>query len=198
MYTTYAPAALPFETFDKWLLEATATEVNDPTAAALATISPQGLPEVRMVLVRQWGPTGFVFCTNRDSIKGQALAVHPHASLCWHWKSLRRQVRLSGPVTMLTDDEVDTIFAARARASQIGAWASLQSRPLVGRAALEARIHEYTSRFEGQTVPRPPYWVGYRVMPVQIEFWQEKDYRLHDRILYRLSENGWTHEALFP
>ncbi len=184
--------------FDAWLTEARASEPNDPEAMALATADADGRPSVRMVLLKGHDDRGFVFYTNLDSRKGGELAANPEASLLLHWKSLRRQVRVSGPVAPVSDAEADVYFASRGRDSRLGAWASDQSRPLPNRATFEERFEEMRIRFDGTDVPRPPRWSGFRVIPSQIEFWCDRAHRLHERRLFSRTENGWTERLLYP
>jgi len=188
----------PFALFGQWMAEAEAAEINDPNAMALATADSQGRPSLRMVLLKDAGPDGFVFYTNLESRKGGELAENPHAALLFHWKSLRRQIRVEGPVLPVTGEEADAYFASRARTSQIGAWASKQSRPLQGRFELEKRVAEYTAKFGFGAVPRPAHWSGFRVVPERIEFWQDKPFRLHDRFVFTRDGDGWTVTPLFP
>jgi len=196
----FTEAAEPFRLFAEWLAEAEKSEPNDPNAMALATVDPDGLPDVRMVLLKGVDDGGFVFYTNTESAKGQELAATPKAALVMHWKSLRRQVRARGPVERVSDAEADAYFATRARLSQLGAWASRQSRPLEGRFALEAAVATVTAKYALGTVPRPPHWTGFRIKPVQIEFWHDRPFRLHDRVVFRRPEPGadWTRTRLYP
>lgn len=188
----------PIARFTSWLAEAEATEPNDPTAMALATVDAAGQPSVRMVLLKSHGSDGFIFYTNQQSRKADDLRAAPRAALLFHWKSLRRQVRIEGAVTSVTNAEADAYFASRPRVSQLGAWASDQSRPLDDRATLEARLADAAARFEGQDVPRPPHWSGYRVAPERIEFWSDGANRLHDRALFVRSDGAWSMTRLFP
>ncbi|MDB5721537.1 MAG: pdxH [Alphaproteobacteria bacterium] len=189
----------PNALFEEWLAEARLSEPNDPTAMALATVDSQGRPSVRMVLLKGHDERGFVFYTNLDSRKGADLAGNPAAALLFHWKSLRRQVRVEGPVERVSDAEADSYFASRARESQLGAWASDQSRPLDRRETFEARYHAMEARFEGGDVPRPPRWSGWRVVPDRIELWSDRAFRLHERRLFtRLEEGGWREGLLYP
>ena len=188
----------PFALFDSWFAEARVSEPNDSNAMALATADAEGRPAVRMVLLKGHGPDGFVFYTNRESRKAGDLAVNAQAALLFHWKSLRRQIRIEGPVSRVSDAESDAYFASRSRDSQLGAWASEQSRPLPSRAIFEARFEAMQFRFEGGEVPRPPHWGGYRVTPERIEFWQDRAHRLHERRLFTPGADGWTEGLLYP
>jgi pyridoxamine 5'-phosphate oxidase len=188
----------PWELFRGWMAEAERSEPNDPTAMALATVDPDGLPNVRMVLLKSADPTGFVFYTNTESTKGRELLATRKAALVLHWKSLRRQVRARGPVTLVGDAEADAYFQSRPRDSRIGAWASQQSRPLESRFALEKAVASYTARYALGEVPRPPHWTGFRIDPVSIEFWQDRPFRLHDRIMFAREGDGWTRRRLYP
>ena len=196
----------PFALFSHWLAEAQAAEPNDPEAMALATADAAGRPSVRMVLLKGHDERGFVFYTNLDSRKGEELAANPNASLLFHWKSLRRQVRIDGTVSAVSDAEADAYFASRGRDSRIGAWASDQSRPLPDRATFEARVEEVCARFEGGDVPRPLRWSGFRVAPERIEYWSDRDARLHERRLFvrdpesgsGTGADGWSEGLLYP
>lgn len=188
----------PFALFHDWYTEARTTEINDSNAMALATADAQGRPSVRMVLLKGYDERGFVFYTNRQSRKAGELAANPHVALLFHWKSLRRQIRIEGPIGFATDAESDAYFASRSRDSQLGAWASDQSRPLDTRATFEARFAEVQARFEGQPVPRPPHWGGYRVTPERIEFWLDREHRLHERRVFTRAGDGWQEGMLFP
>ncbi len=188
----------PFALFDSWYADARDSELNDPNAMALATVNGEGQPSVRMVLLKGHGPDGFVFYTNREGRKAADVAAVPKAALLFHWKSLRRQIRIEGPVTLATDAESEAYFASRGRDSQLGAWASDQSRPLADRDTFEARFAEMTERFEGGDVPRPPHWGGYRVTPRVIEFWQDRAHRLHERRVFTRSGSDWSEGLLFP
>ena len=188
----------PYLLFETWLAEARLSEPNDPTAMALATATSGALPSVRMVLLKGHDERGFVFYTNLDSRKGGELAANPNAALLFHWKSLRRQVRIEGPVEPVAEAEADAYFASRGRDSQLGAWASDQSRPMDARTTFEERYQKMRARFEGGDVPRPPRWSGYRVVPHAIEFWNDRAHRLHERRLFTRSGTGWSEGLLYP
>jgi pyridoxamine 5'-phosphate oxidase len=194
----FTEAGEPWAIFSSWMQEAVASEPNDPTAMALATVDPDGLPNVRMVLLKQADAHGFVFYTNTESNKGRELLANPKAALVLHWKSLRRQVRARGPVAMVTEAEADAYFASRPRDSRIGAWASQQSRPLESRFALEKAVTRYAAKHAIGEVPRPPYWTGFRIVPVSMEFWQDRPFRLHDRVLFEKEGEGWRKTRLYP
>ena len=195
----FTEAAEPFQLFASWLKDATASEPNDPTALALATVDTDGLPDVRMVLLKGFDEHGFVFYTNFESAKGREILATMKAAMCFHWKSLRRQVRVRGPVEIVTDTEADEYFASRPRGSRIGAWASKQSRPLESRFALEKAVAEYTARHVIGEIPRPPHWSGFRIVPSQIEFWHDRPFRLHDRVVFtRAANGGWDKDRLYP
>jgi pyridoxamine 5'-phosphate oxidase len=189
----------PFVLFAEWFAAATASEPNDPNAMALATVDATGMPDIRMVLLKGFDEAGFVFYTNLESRKGEQLAAVPKAALCFHWKSLRRQVRVRGPVEPVEIAEADAYFTTRPRLSRIGAWASRQSRPLESRFALEKAVALYTARFAAGTIPRPPHWSGFRIVPQEIEFWRDGAFRLHDRLRFTRDNAGsWSAVTLFP
>ncbi|MFG1301139.1 pyridoxamine 5'-phosphate oxidase [Xanthobacter sp. V3C-3] len=196
----FTQAGEPFRLFSEWLADAEKSEPNDPNAMTLATVDEDGLPDARMVLLKGLDARGFVFFTNTGSAKGRELAATPKAALVFHWKSLRRQVRVRGPVEQVSDAEADAYFATRPRLSQIGAWASTQSRPLEGRFALEAAVASATARYGLGEVPRPPHWTGFRIVPVAVEFWHDRPFRLHDRVVFRRGGEGdaWTRTRLYP
>jgi pyridoxamine 5'-phosphate oxidase len=188
----------PFQLFDEWFAEARASEPNDPDAMALATATPDGRPSVRTVLLKGFGPDGFTFYTNLDSRKGAEIASNPHAALLFHWKSLRRQIRVEGPLEQVSDADADSYFATRGRDSQLGAWASYQSRSLDCRATFEKRFEEAAHRFEGEAVPRPTRWSGFRLQPELFEFWSDRPHRLHERRIFTPAPAGWREGLLYP
>ena len=191
-------AADPHDLFEEWFAEARLGEPNDAEAMALATADADGRPSVRMVLMKGHDARGFVFYTNSASRKGDELAANPRAALLFHWKSLRRQVRIEGPIEPVDDAEADAYFATRSRESQLAAWASDQSRPMPDRASFEARYQALVGEYDGRDVPRPPHWWGYRVMAERIEFWNDRAHRLHERRLFTLDADGWTESLLYP
>ena len=188
----------PFGLFETWLGEAGDSEVNDHNAMSLSTVGADGMPSSRMVLLKGLDARGFVFYTNFESRKGEQLKANMKAALLFHWKSLRRSVRIEGEVEVVTDEEADAYFASRPRQSQIGAWASQQSRPLEGRFELEKRVAVYAAKHAVGKVPRPDYWSGFRVLPRRIEFWQDGAFRLHDRLVYNRNGEDWSTERLYP
>ncbi|PJB70892.1 MAG: pyridoxamine 5'-phosphate oxidase [Alphaproteobacteria bacterium CG_4_9_14_3_um_filter_47_13] len=189
----------PFILFNDWMAEAEKTEPNDPNAMCLATISPEGLPDARIVLLKALDEKGFVFYTNRQSKKGSDLAANPVAALNFYWKTLGRQVHVRGTVEQITDPESDAYFITRPHGSKIGAWASQQSKPLENRSTLETRVQEFENKFkDDEAIPRPPYWGGYRVKPDIIEFWHAGDFRLHTRLSYKRNGHDWKKQMLFP
>ena len=188
----------PFDLFGKWLDMAKEKEINDPTAMNLATTTPDGKPSSRMVLLKDFDQEGFVFYTNLESKKGQQLADNNHVALNFHWKSLRKQVRIEGHAERVSDAEADTYYQSRPRGSRIGAWASEQSRPMEGMFILERRVAEFTAKFGVGEVPRPPHWSGFRVAPELIEFWSDGKFRLHERVVYNRDGETWTTERQFP
>ena len=190
----------PFSLFGAWLKDAEASEINDPSAVALASVDEHGLPNVRMVLLKGFDERGFVFYTNFESQKGQEILGQKKAAMCFHWKSLRRQVRLRGEVEVVSDEEADAYYASRPRGSRIGAWASKQSRPLESRFALEKAVAEFTARHPIGDIPRPPHWSGFRIKPLTIEFWHDGAFRLHDRIEFRRAtpHGAWEKVRMYP
>jgi pyridoxamine 5'-phosphate oxidase len=201
----FAAAAEPFQLFEQWFADAQAHEPNDPNGMALATVDSEGMPNVRMVLLKgvdaaDHTARGFVFYTNMESAKGRELLASGKAALCFHWKSLRRQVRVRGLASVVSDAEADAYFATRARGSRLGAWASQQSRPLESRFALEKAVAVVTARYPIGDIPRPPYWSGFRVTPLEIEFWHDRPFRLHERIIFRRGAvtESWRKERLYP
>jgi pyridoxamine 5'-phosphate oxidase len=196
----FTAAEEPFRLFAAWLADATASEPRDPTAMTLATVDADGMPDARMVLLKGADEAGFVFYTNMESQKGRELAANPVAALVFHWKSSNRQVRVRGRVERVTAEEADAYFASRAKQAQIGAWASQQSRPLESRLAFEKQIALYAAKYAIGSVPRPPHWSGYRIVPSTIEFWQDRPFRLHDRVVFIRAAPGeaWRKTRLYP
>ena len=195
-----AAAGDPIALFAAWMKEASGTEPNEANAMALASVDAAGRPNVRMVLLKHADAKGFVFYTNLESAKGRELLANPSAALCFHWKTQRKQVRVRGPVSKVSDEEADSYFATRPKDSQIGAWASAQSRPMEGRFVFEREIAKYAAKFALGKVPRPPCWSGFRVTPLEIEFWRDRPFRLHDRLVYARDSEAvpWRTERLFP
>ena len=194
----FAATQNPFQIFADWLKDATESEPNDPNAVALATVDPENMPDVRMVLLKGFDAQGFVFYTNYESAKGREILSSHKAAMCFHWKSLRRQVRIRGEVERVTSEEADSYYASRPRGSQIGAWASKQSRPLQSREALEKAVADTTEQYGDGAIPRPPYWSGFRIVPQQIEFWRDMPYRLHDRLVFTRDGESWETQRLYP
>ncbi|MEM0899244.1 MAG: pyridoxamine 5'-phosphate oxidase [Pseudomonadota bacterium] len=190
--------AVPFDRFREWMVLAEDSEINDPNALALSTVDPDGMPNVRMVLLKGFDERGFVFYTNFESAKGQEILSAKKAAMCFHWKSLHRQVRVRGDIEVIADDEADAYYNSRARGSRIGAWASKQSRPLESRFALEKEVAKFTAKFGAGSIPRPPHWSGIRVVPQTIEFWHDGKFRLHDREVFARDGKGWTTKKLYP
>lgn len=188
----------PFPLFETWFAEARETEPNDSNAMTIATADASGQPSARMVLLKGHDRTGFVFYTNQESRKAADIAANPKAAILFHWKSLRRQIRIEGALSTVSDDVADAYFATRSRDSQLGAWASDQSQPLDSRATFEARFEEVNARFDGQDVPRPPHWSGYLLTPQRFEFWQNREHRLHERRIFVGSGDDWTEGMLYP
>lgn len=188
----------PFALFDQWFAEARASEINDSNAMTIATANASGEPSARMVLLKGHGPEGFVFYTNKQSHKAADIAANPQAAILFHWKSLRRQIRIEGRLTSVADSTADHYFATRSRDSQLGAWASEQSRPLDNRETFEARFEEMTARFAGGDVPRPPHWSGYCLVPARFEFWQDRAHRLHERRTFVRNGEDWIEGLLYP
>ena len=195
----FTQAEEPFRLFGAWLDEATKSELNDPNGVCLATVDPDGMPDARMVLLKGFDDSGFVFYTNFESAKGREILASMKAAMCFHWKSLRRQVRVRGNVEVVSNEEADAYFATRPRRSRIGAWASKQSRPLESRFALEKAVADFTARHLIGEIPRPPHWSGFRIVPTAIEFWQDGPFRLHDRMVFsRAADGGWDKTRLYP
>ncbi|WP_112663200.1 pyridoxamine 5'-phosphate oxidase [Microvirga flavescens] len=194
----FTEAGEPFGLFQTWLTDAERSEINDPNAMALATVDADGLPNVRMVLLKGADENGFVFYTNTESNKGRELTANPKAAIVLHWKSLRRQVRVRGDIVRVSEAEADAYFQSRPRDSRIGAWASQQSRPLESRFALEKAVAVNTAKYAIGEIPRPPYWTGFRIVPVSIEFWKDQPFRLHDRVVFTRDGSGWRKTRLYP
>jgi pyridoxamine 5'-phosphate oxidase len=196
--TDFTLADDPFALYAEWFVEAQAKEINDPEAMTLATVDAEGLPDARMMLCKHVGSDGLFFYTNAESAKGRELAATPKAAALFHWKSLRRQARFRGPIAPLDDPTIDAYYHSRPRVSQLGAWASQQSRPLESRAALESRVEEFAKKFGEGEIPRPEYWRGFRLTPVEIELWRDGVFRLHDRVRFTRDGDGWRRQRLFP
>ena len=193
-----SPPGDPFTLFDAWFAEASASERVDPNAMTVATATPSGRPAARILLLKGRDRRGFVFFTNTESRKGGELAANAQVALLFHWKSLARQIRIEGPVERVTDADADAYYATRTRFSRLGAWASHQSRPLASRAALEAGVAEFDAKHPDEPIPRPPHWTGFRCLPEHFEFWQDRPFRLHDRVTYTPDASGWTIGRLYP
>lgn len=196
-----APYNKPFLLFDEWFKDATQEELNDPNAMALATIDKENIPNIRMVLLKGFDETGFVFYTNLESQKGQEILEHPYVALCFHWKSLKRQVRIRGKAKAVSEEEANAYFSSRPHKSKIGAWASKQSKPLEDRFALEKAVAHYTAHFALTSIPRPPHWSGFRVVPLSFEFWQDRAFRLHERLFFYKQDDQkdyWQERHLYP
>ncbi len=198
MTGNFIEASKPLELFSDWMADAEKSEPNDPNAMAVASVDEHGMPNLRMVLLKDYSEEGFVFYTNFESAKGHELLASGKAALLFHWKSLRRQIRIRGNVSQVTPEEADEYFQSRARGSRIGAWASKQSRPLESRFALEKAVAEYTAKFGLGTVPRPDHWSGFVIKPQEIEFWHDRPFRLHDRLVFRAVDGGWEKDQLYP
>ena len=188
----------PHTLFEEWIAEATASEPNDPNAVALATVDTDGMPNVRTVLLKGHDERGFVFYTNFEGTKGSEVLATKKAAMCFHWKSLRRQVRLRGPVETVSDEEADTYYNSRHPQSRLGAWASDQSRPLADRQTLVDRLSHYEEKYGNENIPRPPHWSGFRIKPMSIEFWKDGEFRLHDRVMFTPTGDGWSGQRLYP